>query len=134
MGSCGRDISVDCVYPGMKYGVLGDGVNLAARLQMLNKRHARPFRDRRQGGQGGQRERERGRGGVPPPHHPSPLPVLFAFACCGRYNTKICISETAQAPAMVKKDYRVRCLDVVAVKGKNVGIRTLLGLSALATF
>lgn len=71
----------------MKYGVLGDGVNLAARLQMLNN----------------------------------------------RYDTKICLSEVASAEPTVSTAFRTRCLDVVAVKGKNIGIRTHQLMSAAST-
>jgi len=60
----------------MKYGVLGDGVNMAARLQMLNR----------------------------------------------RYKTKILGTQTIVDDPKVQETFRTRCVDVVAVKGKTIGV------------
>ena len=60
----------------MKYGVLGDGVNMAARLQMLNR----------------------------------------------RYKTKILGTQTIVDDIKVQETFRTRCVDVVAVKGKTIGV------------
>jgi adenylate cyclase len=60
----------------MKYGVLGDGVNMAARLQMLNR----------------------------------------------RYKTKILGTQTIIDDLKVQETFRTRCVDVVAVKGKTIGV------------
>lgn len=80
----------------MKYGVLGDGVNMAARLQMLNRRYStdvmvtQAIIDNSNVSQ-----------------------VSIPRCTCHRSHNCLCCAQ----------NFRTRLLDVVAVKGKTIGVR-----------